>query len=690
MVNVTVDQLASETGWLHRLAVALVKDVSTADDLVQDTYLAAVKDAPTDGRPLKPWLARVLWNRVRMRSRGAGRRRAREHAFGELATPPARPDELVERVKLQRALADLVLELPVANRDVLLLHYFEGLTSSQIGTRLGISAGTVRWRLKQAIDELRDRLEQRSPNRAWVAPLGAFAKTAPRAKTAAIPKLLLLAATALAILALILRFEVGVMNGSTPSPLVAKATADREMATFDTALARATAASGSHGADQVFGAELLAIRGKVVDKTDHAVEGANVELDCGYGDDIAKPMQRTGVSGAFSFDVDPQCRYSIVATKGRARGYESWMRRFADQSMVIQLHPVSVAVIHVVDRDTGAPIDGAEISTQWLFGDNVRTTTGPNGIARVDVLLPVHVSVTAAHFVPNGRTLAASTVHDTKITYYDEREIDDTPTEAHLELRLAHGITVSGTAVGPDGQGVRGAGVALFGPVGADDPMYVPATTDANGTFELTVPRAGRYALTAQSRDLQHAKASPVDVSAGGRANVIAHLERRGELHGTVVDRSFKAVAGARVSVADNAIPPAVTDAKGRFTIHNIDGEIDLIARRGSDASPFHHVHVGVDNELVLQLGTTGITGIAVERDGTPVPGAQVWLNYCCEQALLVESRGAVADASGRFAFDVPGGDFVLSVKRDFDDDYEPEDDVKVSAGARDVRVVVP
>src|SRR5262245_49193209 len=89
--SASLEQLVAESGWLRRLAVALVKDEAAADDLVQDTYSIAATQAPTDGRPLRPWLARVLWNRVRMASRSARRRRAREEAFGELATAPARP-----------------------------------------------------------------------------------------------------------------------------------------------------------------------------------------------------------------------------------------------------------------------------------------------------------------------------------------------------------------------------------------------------------------------------------------------------------------------------------------------------------------------------------------------------------------------------------------------------------------------
>jgi hypothetical protein len=175
--------------------------------------------------------------------------------------------------------------------------------------------------------------------------------------------------------------------------------------------------------------------------------------------------------------------------------------------------------------------------------------------------------------------------------------------------------------------------------------------------------------------------------------DLVARVVARGEIRGTVVDLRNKPVARARVSLADGTTRPVVTDANGRFVIENIVGVVDLIANRGSDASCIHHAQIkpGEPADVVLQIGPSGLSGIAVDHDGTPVPGAHVYLNECCEASpRIVPGKHVTTDASGMFSFDTPRGNFVLSIRRYEDDDYEDEDDLKVTGGSHEVRLVVP
>lgn len=726
MVNAsaTMEQLVADSAWLHRLAVALVKDESTADDLVQDTYTIAATQPPTDGQPVRPWLARVLWNRLRTSRRSDRRRRDREHAVGERATPPARPDEIVDRIEVQRMLAGFVLELEAPQRDVVLLHFFDGLTSREIGLRLGIAPGTVRWRLKQAVDALRERMEQRSPNRGWVPALAALAGTTRHAKAALLPKLLVVAFILLAIVGFMLRAQLDQPERATPMPRAAHSlTVSPGLAVpADTPLSED--ARAALGAEPIFRAEQRNLRGIVIDANGQGVEGADVVLDCGYVDGF-KQHARSRVGGAFAFTTDSRCNYVLIATKGEARGEQSShgfgvdFRAFTPGEFpnltskierlnatvggteferlrtVVQLRALTTTIVRVMDAKTGAPIAGAKISSGWSFDDGVSAATGPDGVARLSVQLPSNLTIEAVNYasaldvVPDPRERAPGRDGSRGVIILRGDSDTDAPAPVNLEVRLSRGIAVSGTVIDTDGNVVAGARVRLSRP--PIETSGAVATADANGHFETNVPAADRYQFSAERRELTNDVGAVVQIPVGGRTDLVARVAPLGELRGTVVDLGNHPVPDARVSLVDGTRRPVATDANGRFAIEDIAGELDLIANRGSDASAILHAQIKSGSDVVLQIGPSGVSGIAVDRDGTPVPGADIYLNECCKtNPHVVPGMHITSDASGRFSVDTPRGDFVLSVRRSEDDDFEDADDLKVTGGSRDVRLVVP
>jgi RNA polymerase sigma factor (sigma-70 family) len=150
--------VAAQAAWLRRLARHLLRDEDAADDLVQDGWLAALARPPRTGTT-RAWLATVLANLARKAVRGTRRRTAREQAVALIgAEPSTLADEILVRHEAQRRLADLVTGLREPYRSTLLLVYLDGLSAQAIACRQGVSSGTVRWRLKQARDELRRQL----------------------------------------------------------------------------------------------------------------------------------------------------------------------------------------------------------------------------------------------------------------------------------------------------------------------------------------------------------------------------------------------------------------------------------------------------------------------------------------------------------------------------------------------------
>jgi RNA polymerase sigma factor (sigma-70 family) len=179
----TAELLATHGEWLRRLAAHLLHDGPDADDVVQETWKAAVVSPPEPDRPVRPWLAQVLRNAIRSTGRASSRRTAREASAALRPESPATAEELLERMRLQEQIARLMTALEEPYRTTLLQRFYDGRDATEIGEACGVPAGTVRWRISEGIRRLRERLdEQQSGPQAWRAALLPIA--APRARAA--------------------------------------------------------------------------------------------------------------------------------------------------------------------------------------------------------------------------------------------------------------------------------------------------------------------------------------------------------------------------------------------------------------------------------------------------------------------------------------------------------------------------
>jgi RNA polymerase sigma-70 factor (ECF subfamily) len=166
------------------LALRLSPDRAAAEEVVQETFLALWNRAelfdPTVGS-LAAWLLAIARNRAIDRVR-ASARRVRAAPFSALVgdqpddaatvewlvasgdalgagTPAPGPEATFAANETREAIAAAIAGLDDLGRKVILLAYRDGLSQSEIATRLGWPLGTVKTRSRRALRHLREALE---------------------------------------------------------------------------------------------------------------------------------------------------------------------------------------------------------------------------------------------------------------------------------------------------------------------------------------------------------------------------------------------------------------------------------------------------------------------------------------------------------------------------------------------------
>ena len=148
------DQTAPE---LFRLAQHLVRDPLGAEDVLQDTFVAAIDAAERwdADRPLVPWLTGIL-----ARKASETRRRARRTLEVDRLHERAQvdPAEAVAESELSVEIVQAIEALPELYRAVLLRHLFDGARPAEIARDLGRAPGTVRMQIHRGLEQLRKSL----------------------------------------------------------------------------------------------------------------------------------------------------------------------------------------------------------------------------------------------------------------------------------------------------------------------------------------------------------------------------------------------------------------------------------------------------------------------------------------------------------------------------------------------------
>ena len=149
---------------VHTHALRKVRDFQTAEDITQETFLQVHQKLSTLNDPAKfsGWLYAIVnhlciaWyrkNRLQTESLQELHISAVEKdVYSQyIATEHAKTTAAAQRDLVKR----LLTKLKEGDREIITLHYFEEMTSSEIGTYLGVSENTIKSRLHRARQRLK-------------------------------------------------------------------------------------------------------------------------------------------------------------------------------------------------------------------------------------------------------------------------------------------------------------------------------------------------------------------------------------------------------------------------------------------------------------------------------------------------------------------------------------------------------
>lgn len=692
--RLTSDLLAHQR-FLRRVARELVGE-SAADDLVQDTWVAALEHPPARLASPRAWLRAVLRNKSV--DRHARELRNQEHeqqvARGQSDTRGA---ELEERLELVRRVADALRDLPEPFRRVVYLATYEDRGPSAIARELGVPLETVRSRLRRGRALLRESLDREYGGRrgAWSAILLPFAAPralplAPAGAAPSLPPLLGALAmgskSALAIAAVVaLSVTLLLWQPWEPAGLTAAGASLEEESISPLAVVEGTVAPIDTVIDR---GEPDSVERTPLVAAPIAVDG-QLAVSASFGSD-GRPA--AGVNAHLSFDdvdepafvLDDRGAYSVASLAPgtwfvHLHGYGRWRAEIVageSTDLVLEI-PTGLIVSGAVLDHTDQPVAGAEIFLSRegdVPGQWVVTTTDGAGRFEIRDLAPwrssgpfTELAARARGFATSRAWVAMGTAGDRPHVIFRllgvagslsgrviDREGSPVP-GAELELRTFHSRIVTQDAVNPEG-------------VTFEEPPHLRVVTDGRGEFAChTIPPGLLEIRTHTGQHPEQINALTIEAHVPQTIEIV--LGAGGILRGRVLDARGQAIVGASLSalgMGDRSYRHVSAGADGRFRIEGLpSGTCELTARApdGSQvsATPMIVSDATTEEDLVIAAADS-LAGLLVDEAGAPLVGYGVHMTKPPRDGLWY--RSSRTDAEGRFLLEgLPDGPKALEVR---------------------------
>ena len=692
------DLLLAHGAWVRALARKLVSDEHRAEDLAQDTWVAALSH-PGPVRSPRSWLGGILANLVRSDLRGRGRRERREtEAARDSATAST-----VESAALGRDLANDVLALDEPFRTTILLRYYEDLPPRAIARRMGVPVRTVGSRLARGLERLRTKL-RRDESGAWLPGLVLLARRPGLVETARDlgtgvlwmnAKQIVTVAAAIAVTAGALVWmrsaEETPAAPDVARPEVEAAAPERKAAsTLAPAVATGEtrvpeAAPAPAGDVQEIARESAStrrIRGRVFGPEALPLSGIEIEFR-GGGDPPPRAVSRSG--GAFEIEASGSGDGTVLATDPRLVNVSvGRVRAGREVEAIVVVAPARDLAGKVVDA-SGAPLPGVQLALEPPDGFMRRLDAVMDSTERSDPRTTSDGS--GAFSLPRSADIVGARIVG-RLEGFDTAIVEVAPgTDLGILIevrpRQAEIGEITGIVVDATDVRVPEAYVSLG---------QLSAVTDSRGEFRLETDGAEEATeLVAIRPGLLPGRARAQQDLASGKpiwpANLVVRLGAFPlSITGTVVDGDGKPRKGVRMWIddptrfgilgdndtatvesliggatmeGDNYWRTATSDEAGRFELSGLlerEYQVGLLDAHTLDLLRTGPLAAGErDVRIVFERSAPRrIAGRVISTRGVPVPGVSLDLMRPVYGGIStsIDTGIRLSDAEGRFAFE--------------------------------------
>ena len=142
---------------VHSTACRVTQNAALAEEVAQDVFLTLAHRSHEAILSVPAWLHRVTWVKAQNAVRGEARRRRTEHE----AALNAQQVEVSDWEQLSPEVDAAMDELPEAVRSVLIEHFLERRSQTEMAACMGVSQSSMSRQIAHGVQQLRDKLRER-------------------------------------------------------------------------------------------------------------------------------------------------------------------------------------------------------------------------------------------------------------------------------------------------------------------------------------------------------------------------------------------------------------------------------------------------------------------------------------------------------------------------------------------------